>query len=295
MQRIRGFWNAFRNFAILFSFIMNFVLVVILLLVVQQIFMIKNGIAEPLIDGLHSNFVGLDQATIVSTVVVDDTIPINFTLPINQETTVVLTQAVPLNANTSFNLGEFGSINGTVSLNLPPGLALPVQLQMDVPVQSDIPILLNVPVNIALQDTQLHQPFVNLRDLFEPFVRSLDNLPSEWNDVPGFAGNAIAGDVNLMNQTDGSRDPWDEQAEWGVAAPQSDPVEATTTPVDPNTQPPATDPQGTFEPIPTIDPNFTPMPTATTVPLILPETNANAPISEIPVEPVGTPEATPEG
>ena len=187
MQRIRGFWNAFRNFAILFSFITNFVLIVVLLVVVREIFLIKNGIAEPLIDGLHANFVGLDTATIDTTIPVNDTIDIGFTLPINQETTVVLTEAVPLSANTSFNLGEFGSINGTVSLNLPVGLALPVQLSMDVPVSATIPIALDVAVQIPLKDTQLHQPFVNLRDLFEPFVRALDNLPDDWNEVPDFA------------------------------------------------------------------------------------------------------------
>ncbi|NJL95386.1 MAG: hypothetical protein HC915_17525, partial [Anaerolineae bacterium] len=87
--------------------------------------------------------------------------------------------------------------------------ALPVQLSMDVPVQSEIPISLLVDVRIPLQETELHQPFVNLRDLLEPFVRSLDNLPQDWEQVPDFSVDAAQGDVDLLGETEGSRNPWD--------------------------------------------------------------------------------------
>src|SRR5205814_10677651 len=77
MVAIKGWWNGFKNFAILFSFIANFVLVIVLLFVVLLIFQIKNGIAEPLLVGLHSSFVGLDEARILTTIKVDDTIHFN--------------------------------------------------------------------------------------------------------------------------------------------------------------------------------------------------------------------------
>lgn len=271
MQRIRDFWNATRNFMIIFSFIMNFVLLLLLLLVGQQLFMIKNGIAEPLIDGLHSNFVGMDEAEINTVIPVEDEITIDFVLPIDQQTTVVLTEPVPLVANTNFDLGG-QSLNGTVSLNLPIGLQLPVQLNMNVPVNQQIPIALNVDVNIPLKETELHQPFVNLRNLFDPFVRVLDNLPSNWGETPDFAVDAVQGDVNVWAETEGSRNPWynrddvvDDRPNVGAeeAPPTGDDALSTEAPTD-------------QAPRPTLDPNFTPAPTATTVPLVIPDANTNA-------------------
>src|SRR5512138_1056934 len=113
MQQFRVWWNSFKTVAILFSFIMNLILLVVLLIVVMQIFKIKNGIAEPLVDGLHKNFVGLDEAVIIRTIQVDDSIPVVFDLPLNQSTNVVLTSDVPLAANATFTLpGGGGNING---------------------------------------------------------------------------------------------------------------------------------------------------------------------------------------
>ncbi len=63
MHKFRVWWNSFKTVALLISFIVNMVLIVVLLIVLMQIFQIKNGILEPLIDGLHSNFVGMDEAT----------------------------------------------------------------------------------------------------------------------------------------------------------------------------------------------------------------------------------------
>jgi hypothetical protein len=265
MQMIRNFWTAFRNFATLFSFIINFVLILVLLGVVQQIYMIKNGIAEPLIDGLHSNFVGLDEATIITTIPVDDTITIDFDLTIDQETTVVLTEAVPLSANAAFALpGGGGTINGTVNLNLPIGLALPVQLNMTVPVVQDIPISLSVPVNIPLNQTQLHQPFVNLRDLFDPFVRALDNLPSSWEETPDFAIDATQGEVDILQETEGSRNPWPGHPEAGEEvepdAVNDDDIDSAVEPSNDVEEQPSSD---------EVD-NMDIRPTATTVPLIQP-------------------------
>lgn len=251
MQIARNFWKAFRNFAILFSFIMNFVLIVILLVVVREIFIIKNGIAEPLIDGLHRNFVGMDQAHIKTVIPVNDTITIDFELPIEQETTVVLTERVVLG---QFSFGEQQLV---IALN--EGQQLPVRLNMIVPVQQEIPIALNVDVDIPLDQTELHQPFVNLRNLFEPFVRSLDNLPQDWDEVPDFALDAVQGNVNLMNETEGSRNPWQTPTPGGE--------DTVTEGTQPSTggEPVGTGGAATPTPFPTTEPGA---PTATTVPLI---------------------------
>jgi hypothetical protein len=88
--------EAFWKFATVFSFVVNLVLVVVLLLVGGMAFFIKGAIATPLIGGLHTSFVEMDQAHIRSTIlvsdtlVVKDTIPVVFTLPLQQNTTVTL-------------------------------------------------------------------------------------------------------------------------------------------------------------------------------------------------------------
>lgn len=209
MQRMREFWNAFRNFAIFFSFIVNFILVLVLLFVVMLIFDIKN-IAEPLIDGLHANFVGLNEAHIVTTINVEDTIPIDFDLTVADTTVVTLTEDVSITGVPAYFViaGGGGDITGTVDIVLPAGTPLSIDLSLLVPVQQTIPISLPVDVNIALSETELAEPFTNLRNLFEPFVKALDNLPGEWGEVRSFTFDAIDGDVDLTRSTDCSENPW---------------------------------------------------------------------------------------
>lgn len=210
MQRFRVWWNSFKTVALLISFTINMVLIIVLLLVLMQIFQIKNGILEPLIDGLHANFVGLDEAVIVRTIPVEDQIPVTFDLPLNQSTNVILTQDVPLAASATFTLpGGGGVINGRVDIVLPKDLVLPVQLNMTVPVDTQIPINLPVAVEIPLKETQLHEPFDNLRGLLEPYVRVIDNLPGSWDEVPDFVVDAVQGEgVNLVSPTYDSEHPW---------------------------------------------------------------------------------------
>ncbi len=184
MQRLQHLWIAFRNFAIIFSFIVNLVLVITLLIVAYLLFDIKNSIAEPLIDGLHSNFVAMDEATIYRTIPVEAEIPVNFDLLVQDNITVVLTQPVPLTANATFLLpGGGGSINGTVNLNLPAGMQLPIALVLNVPVREHIPVSLDVSVAIPLSETELHGPFVGLRQLLDPYVYGLDQLPDSWPEA----------------------------------------------------------------------------------------------------------------
>ena len=172
-------WQAFKTIAIIFSFIVNLVLVIILLLIAPQILPTVDNVAEPLVGGLNQSFVAMGEANIVETIQVDDTLPISFTLPLSQSTQVILTEAVPLGVNATFNLpGGGGSINGFVTLELPAGLPLPVSLNMGIPVEQTIPVQLNVPVDIALDETELGAPFNSLEALFTPLDGMLTALPS---------------------------------------------------------------------------------------------------------------------
>jgi hypothetical protein len=114
MERLKKFWDAFKDIAILFSFVVNFVLVVVLLVVsipaLRATFALKTGMVEPLLTDLDDAFIGLGEATIDTTVQIDEPIPIqfdlpldqplpiDFQLPIEQNTTVVLNAPVPLYA-----------------------------------------------------------------------------------------------------------------------------------------------------------------------------------------------------
>jgi hypothetical protein len=99
-------WAAFKDLATVFSFIVNFVLVIVVLLLVGWIlFPTKTDVVEPMLDDLQSAVTALDNATIYRTIQIDEQVPVNFTLPVKQLTT-----------------SGGGAINGTVSLSLPKGM-----------------------------------------------------------------------------------------------------------------------------------------------------------------------------
>ncbi len=180
----RALWDAFKNVAIIFSFIVNFILVLVLLLSPGPVFTAKSQIAEPLLGDLDAAFAALGDTVIVSTVELDDTMPVIFDLPLAQNTNVILTGQVPLRAPATFALpGGGGSINGTVSLNLPEGMVLPISLNMMVPVSTTIPVVLNVPVEIPLAEAGMAPAIHQLREVFRPITGMLQSLPDSLGEV----------------------------------------------------------------------------------------------------------------
>lgn len=210
MRALRLFGRIFRNFMIIFSFIVNLVLIVVVIGLVLLIFDIKNNVVTPLVTGLHSSFVGLDEATIDWTIPVRETIPVQFDLPLNQQTTVVLTDSVPLAVSATITLPGVGQLNNAqVFLSLPAGLELPVQLTMNVPVDQQLDVALDVRAVIPLSQTQLHDPVANLRLVFEPIVRALYNLPDDFGSAGQLVSDVLAGrSVNLLAENEYSLDPW---------------------------------------------------------------------------------------
>ncbi len=207
MEWLKHLWNAFKNVAIIFSFAVSFVLVVLLLVMsvpaLRAALALKTGMVEPLLNDLDAAFVGLSEATIDTKVQVEGepvninftlplsrTLPIDFELSIEQNTVVALQQPVPLNLPAQFNLpGGGGTINGYVSLSLPAGMRLPVHLSMVVPVSQTIPVRMNVPVNqtipismtvpvrIELGQAGLGPAVQELRGVFRPLREQIESLP----------------------------------------------------------------------------------------------------------------------
>jgi len=186
MERLRIMkpWQAFKTFAILFSFAVNFILLIVLLLVAPLIIPIVSDIANPIVGGLNDSFVDMSAATISRKIEVNDEMGIAFTLPLSTTTDVVVVKDVPLSVPAQFVLPNGGgSINGQVFLNLPKNLKLPVQLDLDVPVDQTIPVQLAVDVDIPLHETELGKPFNTLRSLFEPLAALLNGLPASNEEL----------------------------------------------------------------------------------------------------------------
>jgi hypothetical protein len=196
---------------VIFSFIVNLVLIIVLLALGVLIFEIKNEVAQPLVAGLHSSFVGLDQATIDTTIPVRDEIQVNLTIPLKTDTVVTLNEPVPLTVNALIDLPGINAygVQAVVNLQLPAGLALPVALDLEVEVDQPMPIALDVRAVIPLQDTQLHDVADSLRLLFEPLARALYALPSDFGEAGDLVGDMLKGDFpDLLAENDYSRNPW---------------------------------------------------------------------------------------
>lgn len=179
-----NFWGAFKNVAIIFSFTVNFILVLVLLLSPGPLLMAKADIVEPLLGDLDKAFVHLGETNIAADVPVSTTMPVSFTLPLAQTTDVILAAPVPLYMPATFSLpGGGGTINGTVSLNLPQGMLLPVSLNLAVPVSTTIPVVINVPVDLNLSEAGMRPAIDELRAVLGPLYTKLQSIPDTPKEI----------------------------------------------------------------------------------------------------------------
>jgi hypothetical protein len=182
---------AFWTIASVLSLTVNLILIIVLILLGRELFAIK-GLVSGLADGLHMNFIAMDEAhirttiPISETIQVDDTIPVVFDLPLQQKTEVILTRDTPVKGATVF-------LNGSpvrTDIVLRQGTVLSISLDLNVPVNQTVPVKLKVPVqlsvivDIPLNQTDLHQPFVGLKDVVSPYKELLDGMPNSWFETP---------------------------------------------------------------------------------------------------------------
>ncbi len=177
-------WQAFKTFAIIFSFVTNLVLLVVLLVVAPLILPIINDIAKPIVGGLNESFEDMNAATIQRTIQVSDTIPVVLNVPLSTTTTVIVVDNVKLDVPATFTLPDGGGqIRGQVELDLPVNLQLPVQLDLDVPIHEELPVQLAVEAVIPLNETELGGPFSRLQGLFSPLDALLGGLPANNREL----------------------------------------------------------------------------------------------------------------
>jgi hypothetical protein len=118
----------------------------------------------------------MDQAHIRTNIHVEKEIPVNFVLNVSGPTTVRLSQDVVIDgALVTVETGGLNIVNARARIVLPVGTPLPVTIEgLIVPVDQKVLAVLDVPVDIPLDQTELHEPFVGLRMVVEPFYCLLE-------------------------------------------------------------------------------------------------------------------------
>ena len=169
------FLPAFWTIASVMSMVVNVVLIIIILILFQMFGQVRkmqayaSNQATGLLGGLYTNFVKMDDATISTTIPVDAMIPLNITVPVQTTTQIYLAENVTIpNAHVRINTGGL-NIDSNAVVTLPANTPLTVKLDFPLQVQNSIPIHLDVPVNIPLNHTELHEPFVGLQKVVEPW------------------------------------------------------------------------------------------------------------------------------
>ncbi len=177
-KRKFNFWPPFWTIASVLSLIINLVLAVLLFSIWTNLPKLDiNGATTLVTDmgtgvlgGLYTNFEKMDRAHITRSIPVQTTIPVKFDLLLNQQTNVILSQDVTINnAYVTVNTGGLNISRALTTIVLPQGTNLPIVLNLTIPVDTTVPVSLNVEVDIPLNETQLHDPFVGLRKVVEPF------------------------------------------------------------------------------------------------------------------------------
>lgn len=168
------FMPAFWTIASLLSLTVNVVLIVILLIVFQMLGAIQgtaNDKISGLLGGLYANFVKMDQANIRTSIHVEKEIPVQFSLNVSGPTTVTLTQPVSISgALVTVQTGGLNIVNARANIVLPQDTPLPIFIQnLVVPVDQKVLAVLDVPVDIPLDETELHEPFVGLQQVVKPW------------------------------------------------------------------------------------------------------------------------------
>lgn len=165
---------AFWTIASVMSILVNIVTLAIALVALRMVGVIQltaNDQFSSLLGGLYNNFVKMDEAHIRTTIPIRQSVPAQFTLNVTGATDVVLTRDVTItNALVTVQTGGLNIVNAVATIVLPQGTTLPVNIQgLSVPVDQQIPVAFDVGVDIPLNQTDLHEPFLGLRQVVEPW------------------------------------------------------------------------------------------------------------------------------
>lgn len=186
-ERRFKFLPAFWTIASVMSFTVNVVLLIVLLLAFQRLKQVPlvaqtmeqpslvpgmaTNITSELLGGLYTNFVKMDEANIRTNIHVEKEIPVQFSLNVSGPTNVTLSEAVTIRgALVTVETGGLNIVNARATIVLPKDTLLPINIEnLVVPVDQKVLAVLDVPVDIPLDQTELHEPFVGLQKVVEPW------------------------------------------------------------------------------------------------------------------------------
>lgn len=176
---------AFWTIASIVSLLVNLVLIIVIFFLARYVFDLKRLVQDNVLGGLYANFEMMDAAHIRAKIPVSAQVPAKFDLPLSTTTTVTLTEDTAITNATIYelNAGQVFISRANTNIILPAGTNLPIQLNLSVPVDQQIPVNLMVDVDIPLNQTELHQPFVGLKNVVEPYYKSLLPLPNNWKEA----------------------------------------------------------------------------------------------------------------
>jgi hypothetical protein len=168
------FMPAFWTIASLMSLSVNIILLVILLILFQMLGAIQTTADDKvsgLLGGLYNNFVRMDEANIRTNIHVEKEIPVEFNLNVSGPTNVRLSQSVTISgALVTVQTGGLNIVNARATIVLPQDTLLPINIEsLNVPVNQKVLAVIDVPVDIPLDQTELHEPFVGLQQVVRPW------------------------------------------------------------------------------------------------------------------------------
>jgi hypothetical protein len=168
------FLPAFWTIASVMSFTVNIVMLIVVLILLQMLGTIQftaNDQISGLLGGLYDNFVKMDEANIRTNIHVEKEIPVNFVLNVSGPTNVTLSSDVTIDgALVTVQTGGLNIVNARARIVLPTGTLLPINIEnLVVPVDQKVLAVLDVPVDIPLNQTELHEPFVGLQQVVKPW------------------------------------------------------------------------------------------------------------------------------
>lgn len=167
-----GCLPAFWTIASLISMVVNIILFAIILSLLPlrgQVQATATNQVSGLLGGLYHNFVKMDQATISRTISVDANIPLDIVVPVQTTTRITLASPAVINSPRVYIRTGGLTLDAPALVTLPAGTQLDVTLDFPLNVRNTIPVHLDVPVNIPLSETQLHEPFVGLQKVVQPW------------------------------------------------------------------------------------------------------------------------------
>jgi hypothetical protein len=181
------FLPAFWTIASVMSFTVNVVVLVVLIFAfytLKRVPLVAQTMEQPslvpglatdittnLLGGLYTNFVKMDEANIRTSIHVEKEIPVQFSLNVSGPTNVTLSEAVTIHgALVTVETGGLNIVNARATIVLPKNTLLPINIEnLVVPVDQKVLAVLDVPVDIPLDQTELHEPFVGLQKVVEPW------------------------------------------------------------------------------------------------------------------------------